>query len=171
MNLDPHSDTRELEGRHSGNPFSYAKEAKFLKNYAVLGLHESAINEMSLKKFNDDPNWTYFSFEEWAFRGNTTFSKSLDLAIQHVSKSSVFGLEICADGIKGCPCSAAIQHGWSWEQVFDVAFQSGQTGRCEYIHLAEVALPLADPNIQMSIAKSSIAVLLAFIKGYEQPHF
>ncbi len=171
LNLDPHPDCRNLEGRHSGNPFSYAKENGFLKNYAVLGMHENRLNEESLKKFSNNPYWQYLPFESWAYRGTSTFLKSLEIALKHVCQTSVFGLEICADGIKNCPSSAATQHGWSWEDVFNVAYQSGQTGRCDYIHLAEVALPLIDPLMQMSVAKSSVASLMAFVEGYENPNF
>tara|TARA_B110000003_G_scaffold24109_2_gene23092 strand:+ start:784 stop:1758 length:975 start_codon:yes stop_codon:yes gene_type:complete len=171
LNLDPHPDCRNLEGRHSGNPFSYAKENGILKNYAVLGMHENGLNQESLKKFTGNPDWQYFSYESWVYKGTSTFLKSLEIALKHVSQTSVFGLEICADGIKNCPSSAATQHGWSWEEVFNVAYQSGQTGRCTYIHLAEVALPLIGPLMQMSVAKSSVASLLAFIKGCENPNF
>lgn len=41
VNFDAHTDFRILEGRHSGNGFSYAYEDGFLKNYFIFGLHES----------------------------------------------------------------------------------------------------------------------------------
>jgi formiminoglutamase len=40
INFDAHSD-RILEGRHSGNGFSYAYEEGFLKKYFIFGLHEN----------------------------------------------------------------------------------------------------------------------------------
>src|SRR5690554_7982236 len=40
VNFDAHADYRRLEGRHSGNPFSYAFEDGYLKKYFVLGLHQ-----------------------------------------------------------------------------------------------------------------------------------
>ena len=39
INFDAHSDFRILEGRHSGNGFSYAFEEGFLKKYFIFGLH------------------------------------------------------------------------------------------------------------------------------------
>jgi formiminoglutamase len=36
INFDAHTDFRALEGRHSGNGFSYAYEEGFLKNYSCL---------------------------------------------------------------------------------------------------------------------------------------
>jgi formiminoglutamase len=36
INFDAHSDFRILEGRHSGNGFSYAYEEGFLKKYFIF---------------------------------------------------------------------------------------------------------------------------------------
>jgi len=41
VNFDAHTDFRNLEGRHSGNGFSYAFKQGFLKNYFMFGLHEN----------------------------------------------------------------------------------------------------------------------------------
>src|SRR5690606_17086835 len=41
INLDAHSDYRRIEGRHSGNPFRYAKRDGFLDRYAIVGLHKA----------------------------------------------------------------------------------------------------------------------------------
>ena len=38
INLDPHSDCRLLEGRHSGNPFSYAFTEGILGKYILFGM-------------------------------------------------------------------------------------------------------------------------------------
>ena len=41
VKLDPHADFRPLEGRHSGNGFSYAYAENYLNHYHILGLHEN----------------------------------------------------------------------------------------------------------------------------------
>jgi formiminoglutamase len=41
INFDAHSDFRIIEGRHSGNGFSYAFEEGFLSKYFIFGLHEN----------------------------------------------------------------------------------------------------------------------------------
>ena len=171
LNLDLHPDCRELEGRHSGNPFSYAKKNKILEKYAVLGLQELTTNIKSLNHFKTDGNWIYLPFESWGVSGSSSFDHSLNIALNHVCTNSVFGLEICADSIIDCPSSAGSQHGWSWNKVFNVAYQSAQTQRCQYIHLAEIALPLIHSSMQMNVAKSAVAALIAFVKGLETPHF
>jgi hypothetical protein len=136
-----------------------------------LGLQELTTNIKSLNHFKTDGNWIYLPFESWAVSGSSSFDQSLNIALNHVCTNSVFGLEICADSIIDCPSSAGSQHGWSWNKVFNVAYQSAQTQRCQYIHLAEIALPLIHSSMQMSVAKSAIAALIAFVKGLETPHF
>ncbi len=41
INFDAHTDLRALEGRHSGNGFSYAIDEGFLNRYFIFGLHEN----------------------------------------------------------------------------------------------------------------------------------
>ena len=56
INFDAHSDFRILEGRHSGNGFSYAYEEGFLNRYFIFGLHENYTSKSvldSLKKIDD----------------------------------------------------------------------------------------------------------------------
>ncbi|MDQ6813820.1 MAG: arginase family protein, partial [Bacteroidota bacterium] len=45
INLDAHADFRPLEGRHSGNAFSYAEEDGFLQKYCVIGIHENYLTQ------------------------------------------------------------------------------------------------------------------------------
>ena len=41
INIDPHADFRAVEGRHSGNGFSYAYNDGLLNKYHVFGWHEN----------------------------------------------------------------------------------------------------------------------------------
>jgi len=56
INFDAHSDFRILEGRHSGNGFSYAYEQGFLKKYFIFGLHENytSKNVLDILKKKED---------------------------------------------------------------------------------------------------------------------
>ncbi|MFZ9733169.1 MAG: arginase family protein, partial [Schleiferiaceae bacterium] len=104
LNLDPHPDVRALEGRHSGNGFSYAHEHGHLDRYAVLGLSEYAVNAASLDRLNATPGWTYETLESWAVRGETSWDAAMDRMLGHV-QDGPFGLEIDVDGITGAPSS------------------------------------------------------------------
>ncbi len=41
INLDAHADFRPMEGRHSGNGFTYAEADGYLEKYCVIGIHEN----------------------------------------------------------------------------------------------------------------------------------
>ncbi|HVZ25386.1 MAG TPA: arginase family protein, partial [Sediminibacterium sp.] len=41
VNLDAHADFRPMEGRHSGNAFTYAEADGYLEKYCMVGLHEN----------------------------------------------------------------------------------------------------------------------------------
>ena len=54
INFDAHTDFRALEGRHSGNGFSYAMDEGFLECYFIFGVHEnytSSPNPVQRKRF------------------------------------------------------------------------------------------------------------------------
>lgn len=51
INCDPHADFRRVEdGRHSGNPFSFAHREGALDRYCVFGLHEGSNSEDMLAR-------------------------------------------------------------------------------------------------------------------------
>lgn len=65
INFDAHTDLRKLEGRHSGNGFSYAYEEGFLKKYYVFGLHENYTPKTIFKNMKAQPEiFQYATFEE-----------------------------------------------------------------------------------------------------------
>ena len=170
LNFDPHPDCRALEGRHSGNGFSYAHAHGHLDRYVVLGLSEHGANEASRSMLASTPGWTAFSYEAWGVRGEMDFDTARGLALQHV-QAGPFGLEVCADGIQGCPSSAQTMLGWSWESVAQTAYLAGQTGQARYLHLAEVSIGLC-PDIQRpALARAAAWTALQFIRGCETPTF
>ena len=164
LNLDPHPDVRALEGRHSGNGFSYAREHGLLDRYAVLGLSEYAVNSASLDRLNTTPGWTYETLESWAVRGETSWESAMDRMLGHVQKGR-FGLEIDVDGITGAPSSAQTASGLNWLQARELAYRAGQTGQVSYLHLAELALNYASEGERPGQAKAAAMLLLDFVRG------
>lgn len=45
ISLDAYADFRALEGRHSGNAFSYAEEDGYLQKYCVIGIRENHLTQ------------------------------------------------------------------------------------------------------------------------------
>lgn len=164
LNLDPHPDVRDLEGRHSGNGFSYAKERGYLERYAVLGLSEYAVNASSLERLKSTKGWAFETFESWAVRGETSWESALDRMLGHVQVGP-FGLEIDVDGITGAPSSAQTASGWSWLQARELAYRAGQTGHVTYVHLTELALGYATEGERPGQAKAAAMLLLDVVRG------
>jgi formiminoglutamase len=164
LNLDPHPDVRDLEGRHSGNGFSYAKERGYLERYAVLGLSEYAVNASSLERLKSTKGWAFETFESWAVRGETSWESALDRMLGHV-QIGPFGLEIDVDGITGAPSSAQTASGWSWLQARELAYRAGQTGHVTYVHLTELALGYATEDERPGQAKAAAMLLLDVVRG------
>src|SRR5690606_27448113 len=113
INSDPHLDFRTQEGRHSGNGFSYAYEEGYLGRYAVLCMHESYNNQLSLSRFRKEHEHLYYvSYEEVFVTGNITFSRAIDQCLAFVGEG-LCGLEIDMDAIINVPSSAKTSSGLS----------------------------------------------------------
>lgn len=114
INLDPHADCRALEGRHSGNSFSYALAEKLIDRYTVYGLHMARNNEAILK-FLDDLRADYSFFEDYI-----DVPRDFDSDMNACGKVLV-GQPICVeldlDSIKDMPSSARSPTGMSIEQA------------------------------------------------------
>ena len=164
LNLDPHPDVRALEGRHSGNGFSYAHNRGYLDRYAVLGMSENSVNSASLALMRSTPGWTFETYESWAVRGETSWESAMDRMLLHV-QNAPFGLEIDADGITGAPASAQTESGWSWTQARQLAYRAGQTGKVAYLHLSELALGLLPEDDHGGHSKAAAMLLLDFVRG------
>lgn len=164
INLDPHPDCRTLEGRHSGNGFSYAHAAGALEKYFVMGLSEYGTNQSSLDMLEQTPGWSFATYESFAIRGETTREHARTQAFDHM-QSEPFGLELCADGIAHCPSSAETSMGSDWPFVAQMAYQAGQTGYCAYVHLAEASIGLCPLSQRSSLARAVAYTGIQFIQG------
>lgn len=138
-NLDPHSDFRPLEGRHSGNGFSYAWQDGYLQHYFVLGLHElknSAATLQQLQKAGAD----YCSYQRIFVRQELSYQQALDLCIDAVVQGSGdIGIELDTDSISMMPVSAFTNCGISVQAAEQFVYQLARLPRSRYLHLAEAA--------------------------------
>jgi formiminoglutamase len=138
VNLDPHGDFRKLEGRHSGNGFSYAFESGFLNKYAILGLHEQYNSQYMLEHFEKhNQRVMYHTFEDM-LRGKFTFNQMLQTSFDFVSEGSI-GVELDMDSIAGMPTSAYTPSGISMEQARQYVLFSSKFKQVMYLHLCEAA--------------------------------
>lgn len=138
INLDPHADFRLLEGRHSGNGFSYAKAQGHLDNYLVMGLHElknSASSLEQIKKAGVD----VLSYQQLFVREQAPWPELLKLWLSQRNPQQVFGIELDTDAITGMPVSAYNSCGVSVQQAEHFVYLLASQTQSRYLHLAEAA--------------------------------
>ena len=78
VNCDPHADFRRAEGRHSGNPFRYAKQEGALERYAVFGLHEGYDSEDMLEEM-ESYHFMFASYESMFVRKSHTIDNQVQV--------------------------------------------------------------------------------------------
>lgn len=135
LNCDPHADYKPLEGRHSGNPFSYAKEEGFMNRYAVTGLHRNYNSRRMLEKMDQSPTIFYDFLEEIE-----SWEKATEKAIHFLEEDSrPTGLELDLDSIAFMPVSAFTPSGLSVNQARFFVKKAVKNLEAAYLHLPEGA--------------------------------
>lgn len=164
INCDPHSDFRQLEGRHSGNGFSYAHHHGYLKNYAIVGLHEgynSASNISALQKAKA----SYFLFEDVFVRKTSTWKNQINQAISTLDKSLPTGLELDLDSIAKMPVSAYSPSGLRIEQARQYVHLITRTFQPVYVHFCE-GVPSENPQSEIEVGKTLSYLVQDVLKAF-----
>lgn len=165
INCDPHSDFRPLEGRHSGNGFSYAFHENFLGRYSVFALHEQYNTAQVLRDFvAQNAKLFYTTYEDIFVREQHTFATALNRNIAFVN-SSACGVEIDLDAITNVPSSAKTSSGLSPVQARQYAYQCGLQLRALYFHIAEGAPVLSHIKADNKTGKLIAYLISDFMKG------
>lgn len=165
INCDPHSDFRPLEGRHSGNGFSYAWEENYLSRYSVFGLHEQYNTAQVLRDFSkQNARLFYTTYEDMFIRENKTVSAALNHNIGFV-KDAACGVEIDLDAITNVPSSAKTSSGLSPVQARQYAYRCGSQLNALYFHIAEGAPVLSHIKADNKTGKLIAYLMTDFMKG------
>jgi formiminoglutamase len=165
INCDPHTDFRPLEGRHSGNGFSYAYKENYINQYSVFCMHEQYNTASVLKDFTKNNHHLYYStYEDVFVRENKTFSETLLQNIGFV-KNDVCGVEIDLDAITNVPSSAKTSSGISPVQARQYVYQCGKQLNTIYLHIAEGAPILSHIKADNKTGKLIAYLISDFIKG------
>jgi formiminoglutamase len=138
VNMDAHADCRALEGRHSGNPFSYALTESLLKKYAVFGLHK-AYNNSEMIRFlhNYDTHFSYF--EDYVF-GIKNMINDLTKYLSELSENHYLGVELDLDSIENFPSSAMSPIGFTISDARLYIQLTRSFRNVAYYHLTEAAV-------------------------------
>ena len=165
INCDAHLDFRPLEGRHSGNGFSYAFENNYLNKYSVLGMHEQYNSSYAIEKFKINSNRLFYHTYESVFvREELDFKTALRQCIGFV-KDDVCGVEIDLDSITNVPTSAKTSSGISPIQARQYVYQSAKNLNTIYFHIAEGAPILSHIKADNKTGKLIAYLITDFIKG------
>ncbi|MCV2483318.1 formimidoylglutamase [Flavobacterium sp. SH_e] len=158
INFDAHSDFRILEGRHSGNGFSYAYEEGFLKKYFIFGLHENYTSKSVLdiiKKLEDRVR--YNTYDSVNIRKEKDFNREMITALDFI-KNDAFGIEIDLDAIPNIASSAMTISGFSVEELRQFVSFFAEHKNAAYLHICEGA-----PDLDNSPNNNLIGKLIGYL--------
>lgn len=167
-NLDPHSDFRALEGRHSGNPFHYASDRQYLAKYAVVGLHEQKNNQASLDAMKE-LGMVWYSIQQTHWQNTHNYDQCLEQVAKYLLESGLpIGVELDMDAISDMPSSAMTTAGLPLRDAIYYVDQMGMLPHIQYLHIAEGAPQLHANGLEEGnrVVGQAIAELVSiFIKA------
>ncbi|EDP94920.1 formimidoylglutamase [Kordia algicida OT-1] len=164
INFDAHTDFRSLEGRHSGNGFSYAFKKYFIDKYFMFGLHENYTSKKVFKTIDSCPERIqYNTFEGIHIRQEQGFSFQLNTALNFINNRP-FGVEVDCDSIENVPSSAMTPSGFTANQARTFVSFFGNQKNAAYLHLCEAAPNPDDPREMYLIGKLLSYLITDFIR-------
>lgn len=165
INSDAHTDFRALEGRHSGNGFSYAFNEGYLKKYAIVGLHENYNSNNVLEEIKKHPTTIdYTFFEDIFIREEMDFKHAVMRAITF-TEDTFCGIELDMDTVQNIPSSAKTSSGISANQARQYVTWCGRNANPVYLHIAEAAPVLSHIKTDNKTGKLIAYLVTDFIKS------
>jgi formiminoglutamase len=159
LNIDAHTDLRNLEGRHSGNGFTYALEQGALERYFMLGIQENYTPEHIWQRIEDNEMIDLASFED-LMSGEEQWDEVYVRIAEHLGDR--YGLELDTDVIANFPSSAQSVSGFSFEEVRKMMYALDV--RPDYFHICEGRV---SNETEYALVGRGLALLVAdFIKAH-----
>jgi len=139
INFDAHTDFRALEGRHSGNGFSYACAEGFLNRYFIFGIHKNYTSQNILDEvLTTNKSIEHNTFEAIEVEKTSKFKPEMKKALNFISRGK-FGIEIDCDAITNIPSSAQTPSGFSVNKARQFVHFFGKHNNVSYLHICEAA--------------------------------
>lgn len=165
INFDSQSDFRILEGRHSGNGFSYAYEEGFLKKYFIFGLHENYTSKNVLDIIKKTEERVRFNtYDSLNIRKEKYFDLEMIEALEFI-KTDSYGIEVDLDAIPNVASSSMTLSGFSVEELRKFISFFGKNKNASYLHICEGAPDLGDQKNSHIIGKLIGYLVTDFIKS------
>jgi formiminoglutamase len=164
VNLDAHADFRPMEGRHSGNGFSYAEADGYLEKYCVIGLHENYLPQNVWMDMVNNPFIDCITYEDIFVHEKRNFLQAIAHA-NNFTDDTLCGIELDLDCIENVLSSASSPVGITAAQARQfVSFSSGGS-KVAYLHVCEGAAQLADGRADEGIGKLISYLVSDFVKA------
>jgi len=158
INFDAHTDFRPLEGRHSGNGFSYAFEEDFLQNYFIFGIHVNYTSKEVFSRMKEnDERVKYNTYEQMEIRLEKDFRMELKYAAKHI-KDNPFGIEIDLDAIAQMPSSAMTYSGFLPKKARQFVSYFANLENASYLHICEGAA-----NFELEENKNVLGKFISYL--------
>jgi formiminoglutamase len=164
INLDAHADFRPMEGRHSGNGFSYAEADGYLEKYCVVGLHENYLPQNVWMDMVNNPFVDCITYEDIFVHEKRNFRQAVDHAIEFTS-DTLCGIELDLDCIEHALSSAASPAGIHMNHARQFISYTALDSKVAYLHICEGAAKLADGRVDAGTGKLISYLVSDFVKG------
>ncbi|MGB1042575.1 MAG: formimidoylglutamase [Tenacibaculum sp.] len=165
INLDAHTDLRQLEERHSGNGFSYAIKHNYVDKYFMFGLHENYTPQYIFDFIHSNLNIDYNTYEELEIYKSIPFDSELQRAKRFI-ENKPYGIEIDLDCIQNFPSSAMTPSGFLPVQARRFVHEFAKNKNAAYLHICEGAPAVMKDDITNGQVGKFISYLISdFIKA------
>ncbi len=164
INLDAHADFRPMEGRHSGNGFSYAEADGYLEKYCVVGLHENYLPQNVWMDLVNNPFVDCITFEDIFVHEKRTFLQAVGHATDFTD-DTLCGIEIDLDAIQNTLSSATTPVGLSPNHARQYVSYAASQAKAAYLHISEGATKLSDGRTDNSTGKLISYLVSDFVKS------
>lgn len=166
INLDAHADFRPLEGRHSGNAFSYAEEDGYLQKYCVIGVHENYLTQNIWMDVVNNPFIDFITYEDIFIHEKRDFLQAIAHATTF-TEDTYTGIEIDLDCIENTLSSATTPSGVSAIHARQFVSYTAGDSKTAYLHICEGAVKLIDGRSAETTGKLISYLVSDFIKAKE----
>ncbi len=164
VNLDAHADFRPMEGRHSGNGFSYAEADGYLEKYCVIGLHENYLPQNVWMDMVNNPFIDCITYEDIFLHEKRNFLQAIAHATSFTD-DTLCGIELDLDCIENTLSSASSPVGITTHHARQfISFVSSGT-KVAYLHICEGATQLADGRKSDGTGKLISYLVSDFVKA------
>ncbi|MGZ9899580.1 formimidoylglutamase [Shewanella gaetbuli] len=168
INLDPHSDFRPREGRHSGNGFSYAAANGALSHYHILGLHELKNSEATLEQLSlFGASW--HSLQQIWIRRELSLTQALEQICPMLNNTGLpVALELDVDAISKMPSSASTFAGIPLLDACHYIYTVAKQCQCAYLHIAEAAPQCHEAGVeagQRDVGQAVSELIYSYLQG------